>query len=662
MKHTLSLIAFLAPLLQVWAVPMNFIQRAVDDSNSSPLSAVAENTWVQSGVLASTVRAPELWNGYRFTRWTISTLPSVSMRDPWGRSMNPAQFTITTRTTATVHYLSASLDADADEVPDWFEMEYYGHLSHAALTDTDGDGRGLLAEHRTGSNPLMGDYYQPGGVSVAQSGLVTVNLAGYASYRLRSEPAGAINETNVAPPGTVVNTPEITQSNFGYWAVDGVQQRDAWGVALRRVSFVMGAVDREAVAWFFNGDSDGDGLDDAWEYYHLSGLNYGATNDINGDGFSLWQEFQSGRSPVLGYSFQPGGVSRGDSALVTVNLAGYPRYTLRSEPAGLVNESQIAPPGAVVTTPEMTATNFGYWMLDGVKQRDAWGVALRRVSFVMGAVDREVVAWFFASDSDSDGIDDAWEHYYLNGLSYGATNDPNGDGFTLLQEFQSGRNPSLGYSYQPGGVSRSDSVLVTVDLTELPFYTLRSEPVGIIYESRRARLGSTVTTPMVTNNSFGYWTLDGVEQRDAQGVALRQLAFVMGYSNRLAVAWFFEGDADGNGIPDAWEHRLFGRLLGFMFSDADGDGQRDRTEILAGTGAFDPDDFFHVHSVGMSGSRAQLRWMPNEGVAYRVLFSTNMINWHTLGDYTLSQQGGESIVTDRSPSGSQRFYTIEILE
>ena len=46
------------------------------------------------------------------------------------------------------------------------------------------------------------------------------------------------------------------------------------------------------------------------------------------------------------------------------------------------------------------------------------------------------------TDSDGDGLADAWELQYFGNLNQTATGDPDADGLTNLQEFQQGRNPT----------------------------------------------------------------------------------------------------------------------------------------------------------------------------------------------------------------------------
>jgi hypothetical protein len=281
------------------AATVHYLQTSVNDVDGSTIGAVASDQYLETAISYSTVIAPESWNSYRFTHWSNSSYPESSYRDAWGRSLNPISFILLEDTTATAHYLPANRDTDADGVPDWFEIEYFGDLSRPATDDSDGDGLSLLAEYNGGTHPLYGNSPQEGGVAWADSGSVTVNLAGFSRYTLRSVPPGTVNQSAVVPPGTVVTSPDLSaNASFGYWTLDGVRQEDVWGVALPQVIFTMDAVDREAVAHLFPGDSDGDGIPDAYEEYYYGTLTNDAASDTDGDGFSLLAEQSAGTQPL----------------------------------------------------------------------------------------------------------------------------------------------------------------------------------------------------------------------------------------------------------------------------------------------------------------------------------------------------------------------------
>jgi hypothetical protein len=468
----------LIPFMLVWAVlqvpsrgaTVQFVQDAVNDVDGSPVGAVSSLSFVESGVGYETVAAPVEYGGLRLTHWSDSSSPSVSYRDPWGRSLNPATMVLDRNTTATAHYLPSGRDVDNDGVPDWYEIEYYGTLANDASSDSDGDGLSLLAELSGGTSPLFGDSSDAGGVSGADSGMVTVNLAGYATYVIASNPAGVVDQSAVAAPGTVVTTPDLAGNvQFGYWTIDGVRQADAWGVAYPVVSFTMGTEDVAAVAQLFAGDSDGDGIPDAYEQYHYGSLANDAASDSDGDGLSLITELSGGTSPLFGDRSDRGGVSWADSGMVTVNLAGYATYAFTSNPAGAVDQSAVAAPGTVVTTPDLSGNvQFGYWTIDGVRQADVWGVAYPVVSFTMDGKDRSGVAYLFAGDGDGDGIPDAFEQYYYGTTGNGASSDSDGDGLSLMAELSGGTSPLFGDRSDPGGVSWAQSGFVIVDANDSP--------------------------------------------------------------------------------------------------------------------------------------------------------------------------------------------------
>jgi hypothetical protein len=446
------------------AATVNFVQTSWDDANGAPLGAVSSSEWLETGESYSTVTAPSTFSVYRFTEWSNDSYPAEPYRDAWGRSLNPISFILLEDTVATAHYLPESWDSDADGVPDWFEIEYYGALGNDAASDTDSDGLTLLEEFSGDTHPLYANSSSEGGVAWIDSALVTVNFADFSRYTFSSIPAGLVDATAVVPDGSEVTTPEMLQSDFGYWTIDGVRQADAWGVALREVSFVVDGVDRNAIAYFFSGDSDGDGVNDGFEEYYYGTLSNDASSDTDGDGITLLDEFTDGTNPLYADSSSEGGVFWVDSDLVTVNLAGFSRYTLISDPSDTVNVSAIVADGSIVTTPNISQSDFGYWTLDGVRQEDAWGVALPQLSFVVDGVDRNAVAYLFPGDSDGDGVNDGFEQYYYDTLSNDESSDTDGDGLRLLAEFQGGTNPLYGNSVSEGGVFWVDSDMVVTDL------------------------------------------------------------------------------------------------------------------------------------------------------------------------------------------------------
>ncbi len=619
--HPIRLLLLLLLLgLSAPAAVVNLTQNAVNDATGSSLAAVASTQFLESGSSYPTLSAPATFTAssitYRFTHWTVSNAPSNPYRDPWGRSQNPISVPLVEDTIVTAHYLpekngTAIRDTDADGLPDWYEIEYFGSLTPTAASDADGDGIALLAEYTSGTHPLFPNTILEGGVAFVDSALVTCNLAGYPSYSLSSLRNNGADSTvpastTIALPGTLITTPDLSaNSAFGFWTLDGVRQADPWGVAYPKITFTTGAAgtpNRIAIAHLFTGDTDSDGIPDAYEQYYFGDLGNGATSDTDGDQVGLLAERTAGTSPVYGNSVLEGGVAWVDSLLQTFNRFGYPRYTLSSIPTGTVNESNVVPPGTVVTTASLTQTTFGYWTLDGTRQADPWGAALRQLSFSMASSDRNAVARFFADDSDSDGVADAWEMYYYGTLDISASSDTDGDGFNLLQEIQAGTSPLFGNSTLLGGVTWVDTELIVANLQ--PFERITQLPLnGTLTSifSQDPNVVSGLSVGSSASAAFTDWDGDGdfdlfiagentlrvfLNVGTARAMALQEitagfapLAAVIAGINRPVLAG---GDWNGDGKGDLVVGGDTGTLLLFT-SDGTAQGSATRTEFPTGS-------------------------------------------------------------------------------
>ncbi len=93
-------------------------------------------------------------------------------------------------------------------------------------------------------------------------------------------------------------------------------------------------------------------------------------------------------------------------------------------------------------------------------------------------------------------------------------------------------------------------------------------------------------------------------------------------------------DADGDGMPDAWERTLMaasgrGGTIGDVkpHTDDDGDGISNLNEYLAGTYAFDPGDGFVVTAKGVQDGRSELEFLGLRGRTYTVEASADMTGW-----------------------------------
>lgn len=96
-------------------------------------------------------------------------------------------------------------------------------------------------------------------------------------------------------------------------------------------------------------------------------------------------------------------------------------------------------------------------------------------------------------------------------------------------------------------------------------------------------------------------------------------------------------DADGDGLPDAWERALLaarggrGTLADIRpGGDDDADGMTNLQEYLAGTYAFDPQDGFAVSILGVAEGRSELEFTAIRGRTYTVEASADLSDWRTV--------------------------------
>jgi len=121
-------------------------------------------------------------------------------------------------------------------------------------------------------------------------------------------------------------------------------------------------------------------------------------------------------------------------------------------------------------------------------------------------------------------------------------------------------------------------------------------------------------------------------------------------------------DLNGNGVCDIWEQRYQATDLvtnaTAQAADADGDGQSNYSESLAGTDPRDPTSVHRVQSIFHSGTNIEITNPTEAGKTYRLFSSPDLTTWTPEGNATLADgQPLNSLLNGQSDTS--RFYRVE---
>ncbi|MBL9128692.1 MAG: hypothetical protein JNL97_13640 [Verrucomicrobiales bacterium] len=123
-------------------------------------------------------------------------------------------------------------------------------------------------------------------------------------------------------------------------------------------------------------------------------------------------------------------------------------------------------------------------------------------------------------------------------------------------------------------------------------------------------------------------------------------------------------DADGDGLPDAWEAWVSSRLGGGGIDgirpgdDADGDGSSNLDEYLAGTFAFDPEGGFRLSLVPRSDGPPLLEFAVVPPRTYTVFGSPDLRTWTPVA-FRISGQAENGAVATSHVATDVRVLRVE---
>jgi hypothetical protein len=490
-------------------------------------------------------------------------------------------------------YITTDADTDADGLPDWQELKYFGSLAWTADDgddELDADGLATVEELQIGYSPVVPDEIENGGVAMGMGMSTTVrDTSAYKRLEITSEPSGLLERTvDYVAPGSDRTTdtpdPTIGAYTFVQWLVMGEDgqwwRQPASGRAYTQV--VMSDIQEDLVARALylptDDNTDGDGLADWQEFQYFGELTWteqDGDDEIDCDGLTTQEELHAGYAPHVRDELENGGIAIGFGGSLTVRLTdAYKLVIFRSEPEHLFpTELSYVPTGSDMVSPVPVETiagaQFVHWELKGGdeqwRRQPETGAAFLQLS-----------------------LDDIQEDFEARAI------------------------------YQP--VDPSTKLVV-----------IGSEPEGVIPTTvEYVSVGEDRATPVATtvgDQSFCFWKLRGVDgtwhRQPAGGSAYSQVVLPDISENLEARAVYVPTDenSDGDALADWQELQFFGSLdwdENDGAGEIDGDGLTIAEELALGYNPALVDEFENGGvAMGFSGMNRRGRFFLSQPFVLR---------------------------------------------
>jgi hypothetical protein len=138
----------------------------------------------------------------------------------------------------------------------------------------------------------------------------------------------------------------------------------------------------------------------------------------------------------------------------------------------------------------------------------------------------------YVIDSDGDGLPDVWEHKYFGNLAQGASDDPDGDGFTNLQEYGNYTDPT---DYYNGVLPCLDGVETGAYLGVVSNYLLvplsaHVNGAGGLLTNAPVSFASSNSGAYFSTTTNGYWFTNVTVRSDTNGLATAWMSLPVNFN------------------------------------------------------------------------------------------------------------------------------------
>jgi hypothetical protein len=128
-------------------------------------------------------------------------------------------------------------------------------------------------------------------------------------------------------------------------------------------------------------------------------------------------------------------------------------------------------------------------------------------------------------------------------------------------------------------------------------------------------------------------------------------------------AWPNTPDADGDGLPDAWEltNGLDPSDPEDAEDDPDGDGASNAFEFLCGTHPLQSASVLHLRAAGHDASGLRLQFDSVPGKRYQVEYSEDLVSWNPQGPVVEGTGSAIELSDEVAVLGQKRYYRVGVI-